>query len=363
MDITPHLETLRQRFERLQDELNDPAAIGDGQRLQQLGREHSRLRPVIADYERFKRLRSERKDLELLLAGSDVDMAAMAREELPAIETELQALEDRLRIALLPVDPNLDRNVILEIRAGAGGDEAGLFGAELLRMYTRYAETRKWRMEPLESSLSERNGLKEAVVLITGDDVWSYMKFESGVHRVQRVPLTEANGRIHTSTVTVAILPEAEEVDLKIDPSELRIDTYRASGAGGQHINKTESAIRITHMPSGLVVACQEERSQMKNRDKAMKLLRSRLLEQMQAKQAAEMAQNRKSQVGTGERSEKIRTYNFPQDRVTDHRINMSFHNLPAIMEGKIEPLLEELRKHEQADLLAQLIETNASGL
>jgi peptide chain release factor 1 len=363
MDITPHLETLRQRFERLQDELNDPSAMGDSQRLQQLGREHSRMQPVVADYARYKRLRQESVDLEHLVTGADADMSAMAREELPPLQAEIHTLEDRLRIALLPKDPNIDRNVILEIRAGAGGDEAGLFAAELLRMYSRYAEDKKWKMEPLESSLSNSSGLKEAIFMITGEDVWSHLKFESGVHRVQRVPLTEANGRIHTSTVTVAILPEAEEIDLKIDPSDLRIDTYRASGAGGQHINKTESAIRITHVPTGFVVACQEERSQMKNRDKAMKLLRSRLLEQMQAKQAAEMAKDRKSQVGTGERSEKIRTYNFPQDRVTDHRINESFHNLPALMEGKIDDLITSLRKYEQAELLAQLIESNPAGI
>jgi peptide chain release factor 1 len=261
-----------------------------------------------------------------------------------------------LRLALLPQDPNADRNVLLEIRAGTGGDEAGLFAAELLRMYSRYAETHQWRVEPVDVSLSERGGIKEAIVQISGTDVWSYLKFERGVHRVQRVPVTEASGRIHTSTATVAVLPEAEEVDLKIDPSDLRIDTYRSSGAGGQHVNKTESAIRITHIPTGFVVACQEERSQMKNRDKAMKLLRSRLLEQMQEKQAREISADRKSQVGTGERSEKIRTYNFPQDRLTDHRINLSVHNLPSIMEGDLEGVIDALRKEEQARQLAELV-------
>ena len=324
--------------------MNDPGTARDGQRLQKLSREHSRLQPVMAEYERFKLLRKERADLDHLIAGADVDMAAIARDELPKIEAELHTLEDHLRIALLPKDPNIDRNVILEIRAGAGGDEAGLFAAELLRLYTRFAETNHWSMEPLESSLSSSSGLKEAIFLMKGDNVWSHMKFERGVHRVQRVPLTEANGRIHTSTVTVAVLPEAEEIDLRIDPSDLRFDTFRASGAGGQHINKTDSAVRITHIPTGFAVACQEERSQIKNREKAMKLLRSRLLEQMQAKAEKEMADNRKSQVGTGDRSEKIRTYNFPQDRVTDHRINMSFHNLPAIMEGKLDAIVEGLR-------------------
>jgi peptide chain release factor 1 len=363
MDIAPHLQTLLQRFERLQDEMNEPDTVRDGERSQKLSREYARLRPVMADYERFKVLRKERTDLEHLIAGSDADMAAMAHEELPKVTTELQTLEDHLRIALLPKDPNIDRNVILEIRAGAGGDEAGLFAAELLRVYSRYAEANKWTMEPLESSLSDRSGLKEAIFLVKGEDVWSRMKFERGVHRVQRVPLTEANGRIHTSTVTVAVLPEAEEIDLKIDPADLRFDTFRASGAGGQHINKTDSAVRITHIPTGFFVACQEERSQIKNREKAMKLLRSRLLEQLQAKADKEMADNRKSQVGSGERSEKIRTYNFPQDRVTDHRINVSFHNLPSIMEGKIDNVIEALQKDEQAQLLGQLIEKNPESV
>jgi len=356
MDITPHLETLRQRFERLQDELNDPATASDTRRLQQLSRDHARMQPVINDYTRFKSLKKEKIDLEHMLTGADSDMAAMARDEMPGVQAELQKLEDRLRLALLPRDPNEDRNVLLEIRAGAGGDEAGLFAAELLRMYTRYAETQKWRLEPVEVSLSERGGLKEAIIEVSGDNVWSLLKFERGVHRVQRVPLTEANGRIHTSTVTVAVLPEAEEVDIKIDPSDLRIDTFRASGAGGQHINKTESAIRITHIPSGLAVACQEERSQMKNREKAMKLLRSRMLEAAQEKHDREISQDRKTQVGTGERSEKIRTYNFPQDRVTDHRINLNLHNLPSIMEGDIQDLIGALQKEEQARQLAELI-------
>jgi peptide chain release factor 1 len=261
----------------------------------------------------------------------------------------------------LPKDPNEDRNIILEIRAGAGGDEAGLFAADLMRMYTRYVEAHRWAMEPIDSSVSERGGIKEIAVQISGPGVWAHFKYERGVHRVQRVPTTEASGRIHTSTATVAVLPEAEEVDMKIDAGDLRIDTYRASGAGGQHINKTDSAVRITHMPTGFVVACQDERSQIKNRAKAMKLLRSRLLEQLQEKQAKEISQDRRNQVGTGDRSEKIRTYNFPQDRITDHRINFNVHNLPSVMEGNLDPLIHELQKREQEKLLADLAAQHAS--
>jgi peptide chain release factor 1 len=293
--------------------------------------------------------------LTALTHSGDPELRQMADDDLRKTKEQIQALEERLRLALLPSDPNEDRNIILEIRAGAGGDEAGLFAAELLRMYTRYCEEHGFRIVPLESSLSERGGLKEALFQVSGPGVWKHFKYERGVHRVQRVPLTEANGRIHTSTVTVAVLPEAEEVEIKIDPGELRIDTFRASGAGGQHINKTDSAVRITHLPTGLAVACQEERSQIKNRAKAMTLLRSRLLQQIQDKQASEIAQDRKSQVGTGERSEKIRTYNFPQDRVTDHRINMNLHNLPSVMEGKMDPLISALQKAEQSQQLADL--------
>jgi peptide chain release factor 1 len=243
----------------------------------------------------------------------------------------------------------------MEIRAGAGGDEAGLFAADLLRMYTRSVEKHGWKMETLEASTSERGGIKEVILQISGSGVWNHFKFERGVHRVQRVPTTEASGRIHTSTATVAVLPEAEEVDIQINPSDLRIDTFRASGAGGQHINKTDSAVRITYLPTGMFVACQEERSQIKNRAKAMKLLRSRLLQQMQEKHEQEISQNRRSQVGTGDRSEKIRTYNFPQDRITDHRINFNLHNLPAVMEGEIDALIAELQKHDKQQRLSEL--------
>lgn len=355
MDLQPHLEALRQRLDRLEAEMSRPGAAADRNDFQQLRREHSRLAPVIQKYDAYRTLLKERGDLKHLVEGHDSAMKQMALEEIPGVEQKIKDLEQQLRLALLPQDPNTDRDIILEIRAGAGGDEAGLFAAELLRMYSRYCENHGWALEPLESSLSERGGIKEVIVQIHGADVWNHFKFERGVHRVQRVPVTEASGRIHTSTVTVAVLPEAEEVDIKIDPNELRIDTFRASGAGGQHINKTDSAVRITHLPTGFVVACQDERSQIKNRAKAMRLLRSRLLEQLQEKHDREMAKNRKTQVGTGDRSEKIRTYNFPQDRITDHRINFSLHNLPAVMEGKLDPMIDELQKQEQAEQLAQL--------
>lgn len=355
MNLLAPLDAMKRRFDALVEELSGPLASQNPQRFQQLSREHSRLNPVLTKYERYKRLLAEKPELEKLIAGKDDEMKQMAQEDLVRVQGELTTLEGELRLSLLPVDPNEDRNIILEIRAGAGGDEAGLFAGDLLRMYSRYVERRGWKLEPIESSISERGGIKEVIVQISGPEVWSHFKYERGVHRVQRVPATEASGRIHTSTATVAVLPEAEEVDLKIDPTELRIDTYRASGAGGQHVNKTESAVRITHMPTGFVVACQDERSQMKNRAKAMKLLRSRLLELMQAKHEKEQSQNRRNQVGTGDRSEKIRTYNFPQDRITDHRINFSIHNLPRVMEGEIDELIAELRRHDQAQQLADL--------
>jgi peptide chain release factor 1 len=355
MDLIGPLQSLKTRFLRLEADLSLPETAASPARLQELSREHSRLSPIMAQFARYQKCLSEKAELSALGQSADPDMQHLVTEELPKLTREIETLEKDLQLALLPKDPNEERNIILEIRAGAGGDEAGLFASDLLRMYTRYAEAHGWKLEPLDSSISERGGIKEVSVQISGERVWSHFKFEKGVHRVQRVPTTEASGRIHTSTATVAVLPEAEEVDVSINPEDLRIDTYRASGAGGQHVNKTESAIRITHLPSGLVVACQEERSQGKNRARAMKLLRSRLLEQAQEKHAQELSQNRKSQVGTGDRSEKIRTYNFPQDRITDHRINFNVHNLPAVMEGRLDPLIEELQKREQENMLVEL--------
>lgn len=356
MDLHLHLKGLEKRYDQLLTELSAPDAASDPKRFQELRREQSRLTPLVEKYHTYLRVVKEEQELHSLVNGSDPEMKALAEEDLARTQSQKKTLEEELQLGLLPRDPNEDRNIIVEIRAGAGGDEAGLFASDLLRMYTHYVEAHRWKSEVMSSSISERGGIKEIIFQISGPAVWSHFKYESGVHRVQRVPSTEANGRIHTSTVTVAVLPEAEEVDIDINPSDLRIDTYRASGAGGQHINKTDSAVRITHIPTGFVVACQDERSQIKNRAKAMKLLRSRLLQMAQEKHEQEISQNRRNQVGTGDRSEKIRTYNYPQDRITDHRINFNVHNLPGVMEGKLDTLIEELQKNDRAQKMADLM-------
>jgi len=346
------LQTLEQKFDQLAHQMADPAMAADQDRYRQTMRSYHDLEKTILKYREYKEVLKEIRESEQLLA--DDEMKAMAREELNGLEARREALTVELRALLLPKDPNDEKNVILEIRAGTGGEEASLFAAELYRMYSRYAERRGWQIEVLTMSSSGLGGLKEVIALISGRQVYSRLKHESGVHRVQRVPETEASGRIHTSTATVAVLPEADDVQIEINEKDLRVDTFCATGPGGQGVNTTYSAIRITHMPTGLVVQCQDERSQHKNKARAMKVLRSRMLDLEIQKQKDAIAKDRRSQVGTGERSEKIRTYNFPQNRVTDHRVNVTLHRLPAILEGDLDALIEPIVSHYQAEALQE---------
>ncbi len=344
------LREVERRYEELARELSSPEVVADRERFKQASKEHKDLTELVATFRAYQKADEELKgSRELIEHGSDPELVAMAKEEFSLLQGELQGLEQRLKVLLVPKDPNDDKNVILEIRAGTGGDEASLFAGELFRAYTRYAETRGWKVEILSLSDGSAGGVKEVIAMINGQGAFSRLKYEKGVHRVQRVPKTEAQGRIHTSTITVAVLPEAEDVDIKIEEKDLRIDVYRSGGHGGQSVNTTDSAVRITHLPSGLVVAIQDEKSQHKNRDKAMRLLRSRLLEREQEKRDAERRDDRRSQVGTGERSEKVRTYNFPQSRVTDHRIGLSVHNILALMDGDLDQVIEPLVTHYQA--------------
>lgn len=346
------IKEIESRYHELSDLLADPTVIQNHSQYTALAREHASLEEFIGPYLGLKEVNEEISGHESMLDDPDPEIKALVREELAALKERKRELEHTLKTLMIPKDPLDEKDVILEIRAGTGGEEAGLFAADLFRMYTRYAEERNWRVELLSINETGIGGIKEVIAAITGHGAYSRLKYESGVHRVQRVPATEASGRIHTSAVTVAVLPEAEEVDVHVDPQDLRIDTYRSSGAGGQHVNKTESAVRITHIPTGIVVSCQDEKSQHKNKAKAMRVLRSRLLQKYQEDQAEEIASQRRLQVGTGDRSERIRTYNFPQGRVTDHRINLTLHKLPQVLEGNIDELVDELTAHYQAEAL-----------
>ncbi len=348
------LDAVEIRFEEIGLKMTDPTVISDTAQLTELMKEHRRLEPLVEKYREYKTAKKDMNGAAQMLeeGGLDKEMKELAELELEENKEKLTVLSDELKILLLPRDPNDDRNVIVEIRGGAGGEESALFAASLKRMYTMYAEARRWKVEPLGANETELGGYKEVSFMIEGDGAYSRLKYESGVHRVQRVPETETQGRIHTSTATVAVLPEAEEVEFEINPADLQIDTYRAGGAGGQHVNKTESAIRITHLPTGTVVECQDERSQYKNKDKAMKVLRSRLYERMVAEQNEAIASDRRAQVGTGDRSERIRTYNFPQGRVTDHRIGLTLYKIDTIMNGDLDELIDPIVTHYRTEML-----------
>jgi len=349
------LDQIEARYEELTQALASPGITNDSMKYQKTAKAHSEIAPVVEKYREFKDLTRGIAESKALLADeTDADMRAYAEEELAKLEARVGGVEEDLKVLLLPKDPNDEKNVILEIRAGTGGDEATLFVAEVFRMYTRYAESQKWKIEVLSTSESGVGGLKEVIALIEGDRVYSRMKYESGVHRVQRVPATEQQGRVHTSAITVAVLPEAEDVDIKIEAKDLRIDTFCSSGPGGQSVNTTYSAVRITHIPTNTVVSCQDEKSQIKNREKGMRVLRSRLYEVEMQRQQDALAKERKQMVGSGDRSEKIRTYNFPQNRLTDHRIGFTIHQLEQVMDGKIQPLIDALITHFQAEKLKQ---------
>lgn len=354
MQYREKLEELESRFVALTEQMADPGVIGDTESYRKTAKAHRDLEEIVAKYRDWKKAQSDLEGAREMLEEADEELRTMATEDVARLEPELVKIEEDLKVLLLPKDPNDDKNVVVEVRAGTGGDEATLFAAEIFRMYTRYAETLGWKVEVTHTSESAVGGLKEVIALISGDKVYSKLKYESGVHRVQRVPATEQQGRVHTSAVTVAVLPEADEVEIKIDPKDVRIDTFCSSGPGGQSVNTTYSAVRITHLPTGLVVSCQDEKSQIKNRAKAERVLRSRLYELELEKQQEKIGAERKNMVGSGDRSEKIRTYNFPQNRMTDHRIGLTLHQLDLVMDGRLQPVTDALISYYQAEKMKQ---------
>lgn len=354
------LEEFIKRFDEINEMLMDPEVVNDQKRYQSLMKEHKQITPIVEKYKEYKNVKQSIIDAEDMLKNeSDADLREMAKEELDVNKSKVEPLEEELKILLLPVDPNDEKDVIMEIRAGAGGDEAGLFAAELFRMYSMYADKCGYKVEVMDENESGIGGFKEITYMVRGNGAYSRLKYESGVHRVQRVPETESGGRIHTSTVTVAVLPEMEDVDIEVREEDIRVDVYRASGAGGQHVNKTESAVRMTHLPTGLVVSSQNERSQIQNREVCLKVLKSKLYEIEEEKRNKERADNRRSQVGTGDRSEKIRTYNFPQTRITDHRINLTLYKMQNILDGDLDEMIDALITYDQAEKLKQSAENN----
>ncbi len=357
MDLKPHIEKFRRRFIEIEAALSDPATFDNPQRAQEMAREYSRLKELVAGGDAFFKARDQLAENRALLQSElpDSEMAQLARDEVTRLEAEAEKFAQQIQFGLVPPDPTDSRNTIVEIRAGAGGSESALFAADLFRMYCRYAETRSWKVEPLDSNPSDLGGFREIIFEVTGADVYKRLKYESGVHRVQRVPATEAQGRIHTSTATVAVLPEAEEVDVEIKPDEIEINVCRASGKGGQGVNTTDSAVQIIHKPTGMIVRCADQRSQQKNRIQALTVLRTRLLDRKIAEENAKYAAHRKDQVGTGERSEKIRTYNFPQNRITDHRIEVTLYSLSIVIDGDLDPLIGLLMTHDLEQKLAAL--------